>query len=52
MIEACLKSKIISKFLKNYKEKKWNTIIPSLLEIAILYLSNSINKIYYSENYL
>ena len=50
MIEACLKSKIINKFLKNYKEKKWNTIIPSLLEIAILYLSNSINKIYYSEN--
>ena len=49
MIEACLRSKIISKFLKNYKEKKWNAIIPSLLEISIVYLSNSINKIYYSE---
>ena len=49
MIEACLKSKIINKFLNNYNEKKWNTIIPSLLEIAILYLSNSINKTFYSE---
>ena len=50
MIEACLKSKIISKFLKNYNEKKWISIIPSLLEIAILNLYNTFKKAYYSEN--
>ena len=50
MIEACLKSKIITKFLKNYKEKKWIKIIPSLLEIAILNLYHTFKKIYFSEN--
>ena len=50
MIEACLKSKTITKFLKNYKEKKWISIIPSLLEIAILNLYNTFKKTYYSEN--
>ena len=49
MIEACLKNKIISKFLKNYKEKKWISIIPSLLEIAILNLYNNFKKTYFSE---
>jgi len=50
MIEACLKRKIISKFLKKYKDKRWNTIIPSLLEIAILYLYNNFKKTFYSED--
>ena len=50
MIEACLKSKIISKFLNNYKEKKLISIIPSLLEIAILNLYNAFKKTYFSEN--
>ena len=36
--------------MKNYKEKKWISIIPSLLEIAILNLYNTFKKTYYSEN--
>lgn len=52
MIEICLKHKIIYDFLKNYKEKKWNTIIPSLIEISILNLYNSFKKIFFSEEEL
>ena len=50
MIEACLKRKIVSSFLKKYKQKKWNSIIPSLLEIAILHLYNTYKMPFFSEN--
>ena len=50
MIEACLKRKIVFKFLKEYKQKKWNSIIPSLLEIGILYLHNTYKILFYSED--
>ena len=50
MIESCLKRKIVYKFLKKYKQKKWDTIIPSLLEIAVLYLYNTLKRAYYSED--
>ena len=49
MIEACLKRKIVFKFLKEYKQKKWNSIIPSLLEIGILYLYNTFKKSFFFE---
>lgn len=49
MIEACLKRKIVYKFLKKYEQKKWDIIIPSLLEIAILHIYNSFKKDFYSE---
>ena len=49
MIEICLKNKIIYNFLKNYKKKKWNNIIPSLLEIAILNIYNSFKRYIFSE---
>lgn len=49
MLEICLKHKIIYDFLKNYKEEKWNIIIPSLLEIAILKLYSSFEKYFFSE---
>jgi len=52
MIEICLKHKIIFDFLKNYKQKKWNTIIPSLIEISILNLYNSFKKSLFSEEEL
>ena len=50
MIEACLKRKIVNKFLKKYKPKKWNSIIPSLLEIAILNLYHIYKRTFYSED--
>ena len=49
MLELCSKNKIIFNFLKNYKQKKWNNIIPSLLEIAILNLYNSFKRFIFSE---
>jgi len=52
MIEACLKRKIVSEFLNEYKQKKWNSIIPSLLEIAILHLYNSFKKSFFSADEL
>ena len=52
MIEICLKHKIIYDFLKNYKQKKWSTIIPSLIEISILNLYNSFKKLLFSEEEL
>jgi len=52
MIEICLKHKIIYDFLKNYKQKKWSTIIPSLIEISILNLYNSFKKSLFSEEEL
>jgi hypothetical protein len=50
MIESCLKRNIVNKFLKKYKPKKWNSIIPSLLEIGILYLHNTYKILLYSED--
>lgn len=50
MIESCLKRNIVNKFLKKYKPKKWNSIIPSLLEIGILYLHNTYKILFYSED--
>ena len=52
MIEICLKHKIIYDFLKNYKQKKWAKIIPSLIEISILNLYNSFKKSLFSEEEL
>ena len=49
MLELCSKNKIIFNFLKNYKQKKWNNIIPSLLEIAILNLYTSFKRFIFSE---
>ena len=49
MIDICLKNKIIYGFLKNFKHKKWNNIIPSLLEIAILNLYSSFKRYIFSE---
>ena len=49
MIEICLNNKIIFSFLENYKQKKWTSIIPSLLEIAILNLYTSFNRYIFSE---
>ena len=49
MLEICLKNKIIFNFIKNYKKKKWNDIIPSLLEIAILNLYTSFKRFIFSE---
>ena len=49
MLDICLKNKIISDFLKHYKQKKWNNIIPSLLEIAILNLYSSFKRYIFSE---
>ena len=49
MLEICLKNKIIFNFIKNYKQKKWNNIIPSLLEIAILNLYTSFKRLIFSE---
>lgn len=49
LLESCLRRKTIYQFLKSYKQKKWNNIIPSLLEIAILNLNNQFKQNYYSE---
>lgn len=38
--------------MKNYKQKKWSTIIPSLIEISILNLYNSFKKLLFSEEEL
>ena len=49
LLESCLRRKTIYQFLRSYKQKKWNNIIPSLLEIAILNLNNQFKQNYYSE---
>ena len=49
MLDVCLKNQIIYDFLNNYKQKKWNNIIPSLLEIAILNLYSSFKRYIFSE---
>ena len=48
MIENCLRHKIIRDFLKHYTEKRWKDLIPSLIEIGILNLQKSFNKILFT----
>ena len=49
MLEACLKNKIIRDFLNNYKQSRWQKLIPSLIEIAILNLNSSFHTVIFSE---
>lgn len=44
MIENCLSRKIIRDFLKNHSENKWKDLIPILIEIGILYLQKTFDK--------
>lgn len=48
MLESCLRHKIIRDFLKHYTEKRWKDIIPSLIQIGILNLQKSFNKIIFT----
>ena len=50
MIENCLRHKIIRDFLKNYTENRWKDLIPSLIEIGILNLQKSFNKIFFTND--
>ena len=50
MIENCLRHKIIRDFLKNYTENRWKDLIPSLIEIGILNLQKSFNKIIFTND--
>ena len=52
MIENCLRHKIIRDFLKHYTENKWKDLIPSLIEIGILNLQKSFNKIIFTSDEL
>ena len=52
MIENCLRHKIIRDFLKHYTENRWKDLIPSLIEIGILNLQNSFNKIIFTNDEL
>ena len=49
MLEACLRNRIINDFLKNYKKSRWQKLIPSLIEIAILNLNSSFHTLIFSE---
>ena len=48
MIENCLRHKIIRDFLSHYTENRWKDLIPSLIEIGILNLQKSFNKILFT----
>ena len=48
MIENCLRHKIIRDFLRNYTENRWKDLIPSLIQIGILNLQKSFNKIFFT----
>ncbi len=50
MLEACLRNKIIRDFLNHYKQSRWQKLIPSLIEIAILNLNSSFNTFFFSED--
>ena len=52
MIENCLRHKIIRDFLKHYTENRWKDLIPSLIEIGILNLQKSFNKIFFTNEEL
>ena len=49
MLEACLNNKIIRDFLLNYNQNRWQKLIPSLIEIAILNLNSSFHTVIFSE---
>ena len=49
MLMTCMKYKTIKNFLLNYNESRWNKLIPSLLEIAILNLNISFETNFFSE---
>ena len=49
MLEACLRNKVIRDFLNLYKQSRWQKLIPSLIEIAILNLNSSFNTLFFSE---
>ena len=49
MLEACLGNKVIRDFLKHYKQSRWQKLIPSLIEIAILNLNSSFHTLFFSE---
>ena len=49
MLEACLNNKIIRDFLNNYQQSRWQKLIPSLIEIAILNLNSSFHTVIFSE---
>ena len=49
MLETCLGNKVIRDFLKHYKQSRWQKLIPSLIEIAILNLNSSFNTLFFSE---
>ena len=49
MLEACLNNKIIRDFLQNYNQSRWQNLIPSLIEIAILNLNSSFHTVIFSE---
>ena len=48
MIENCLRHKIIRDFLRHYTENRWKELIPSLIQIGILNLQKSFNKIFFT----
>ena len=52
MLENCLRHKIIRDFLKHYTENRWKDLIPSLIEIGILNLQQSFNKIFFTNEEL
>ena len=52
MIENCLRHKIIRDFLKHYTENRWKDLIPSLIEIGILNLQKSFNKMIFTNDEL
>ena len=49
MLETCLSNKIIRDFLNHYKQSRWQKLIPSLIEIAILNLHSSFHSLFFSE---
>ena len=48
MIENCLRHKIIRDFLRQYTENRWKDLIPSLIQIGILNLQKSFNKMFFT----
>ena len=49
MLETCLGNKVIRDFLQHYKQSRWQKLIPSLIEIAILNLNSSFHTLFFSE---
>ena len=49
MLQICLENKVIFDFLTFYDKNCWQRLIPSLLEIAILNLKYSFNRLFFSQ---